>query len=140
MLIATLSAALLAQSSAADLAAPPQLYGKDPTEPRCVCIDDQTPKEFITLKGLVVDAEVTLSANRLSTNDRQTTIFDVTQASNNETSGRTRIWHSTLVGQCGVTFDYGRRYTLAVRKSETGQLETDECLMRQLNTTEDTDN
>lgn len=136
---AAIGAALFAQSSTADLAAPPRLYGQDPTAPQCVCTDE-APTDFIKLEGLVIDAEVTLASNGRSTNDRQATIFDVAHASKDDVKGRTKVWHSTLVGQCGVTFDYGRRYTLAARKSETGELETNECLMRKLKATEDASN
>lgn len=138
-LTAAIGAALFAQSSNADLTAPPKVYGQGSTEPQCICTDE-TPTEFIKLKGLVVDAEVTLASNGRSTNDRQATIFDVAHSSNDGVKGRTKVWHSTLVGQCGVSFDYGRRYTLAARKNETGELETNECLMRKLKTTEDASN
>lgn len=126
MLIAAFSA-LLIQSSAADLAAPPPRYREGALEPRCVCTDEP-PTGLITLEGLVVDAEVTLAPGGLSTNDRQATIFDVAQSSKGDIKGRTRVWHSTVAAQCGVTFNYGQRYTITTRRLEEDGLETDACL------------
>ena len=129
MLIAALSAAMVAQASPAELTEPPQL--RKPASPQCVCaVEGDT--DNITLEGLVVDAEVTLAPDRRSTNARQATIFDVARASEQGVRGRTRVWHTTVIEQCGVAFDYGRRYTVAARRTETGDLETDECLMRSL--------
>lgn len=129
MLIAALGAALFAQAAPADLTAPPQL--RRPPTPECTCAEE-TQADYVTLEGLVVDAEVTLAPNGRSTNERQTTIFDVARASDSGVKGRTRVWHTTVAEDCGVAFDYGRRYTVAARRTETGDLETDECLMRSL--------
>lgn len=129
MLIAALSAALFAQASPADLAEPPRL--RTPPAPLCACADEPQTG-FITLEGLVVDAEVTLAPGGRAVNARQATIFDVARASEQGVRGRTRLWHTTIIDQCGVNFEYGRRYTVAARKTETGDLETDECLMRAL--------
>ena len=129
MLIAALSAALFAQASPADLTEPPRL--RTPPTPLCACADEPQ-MDFITLEGLVVDAEVTLAPSGRAVNARQATIFDVARASEQGVRGRTRLWHTTIIEQCGVTFEYGRRYTVAARKTEAGDLETDECLMRAL--------
>ena len=133
MLLAALSAAMVAQACPAELTEPPQL--RKPASPQCVCAveeADERDADYITLEGLVVDAEVTLAPDRRSTNARQATIFDVARASEQGVRGRTRVWHTTVIEQCGVAFDYGRRYTVAARRTETGGLETDECLMRSL--------
>lgn len=98
------------------------------SECRCPDLDDTT---LIILEGLVVDAEATLSADGLSPADRQATIFDV-NGSNINVIGRTKIWHSTKTKQCGVIFDYGKKYSVATRRTEQG-FETDACLMRRLN-------
>lgn len=99
---------------------------------RALCTCPDTPeKPFAIVEGFVVDAEVSLAANGRSVNERQATIFDVKNASRIE-NGRTRIWHSSNTKKCGVTFDYGKKYKVALRKSKSGQLETDKCLMRQL--------
>ncbi len=76
----------------------------------------------------MVDAEVTLSADGLSPADRQATIFNVTSSST-DIEGRTRIWHATKPSQCGVTFDYGKKYSVVARETAEG-FETDACLMR----------
>jgi hypothetical protein len=73
---------------------------------------------------------VTLAPDRISINDRQATIMDVAKSSE-DVKGRTRIWHTTSEKSCGVTFDYGRTYEIAVRTTEDGEFETDQCLMRQ---------
>ena len=127
MITALLSAAALAQAS--DLAAPPQLYAEPRLRASCVCRDEDAADDVVRLEGLVVDAEVTLGAGGRAANDRQATVFDVSGGAA-EISGRTRIWHSTRAENCGVTFDYGRKYRLAARRTEEGLLETDECLMR----------
>ncbi|MHA7872092.1 MAG: hypothetical protein ACX939_07070, partial [Hyphococcus sp.] len=84
----------------------------------------------LTLRGLVVDAELTVAADGRSANERQATIFNVSRSGDHDVQGRTRIWHSTIPANCGLTFDYGLQYTLFVRRNEDGTLETDQCLMR----------
>ena len=127
MIIALFRAAALAQ--APDLAAPPRSYETPRVRADCICQDDDAA-DIIRLEGLVVDAEVTLSAGGRAANDRQATVFDVSGGDDAAISGRTRIWHSTRTEDCGVTFDYGRKYSLAARRTDAGLLETDECLMR----------
>ena len=112
----------------------PPLYpkeGKDWNKRTCRCPDEPT-HGIILLHGIAVDAEVTLNADGLSPADRQATIINV-NSSNTDIKGRTKIWHSTNRNQCGVTFDYGKKYSIAVRKTEQG-FETDECLMRRIRT------
>ena len=99
------------------------------SECRCPDRDDSA---LIILEGLVVDAEVTLSADGLSPADRQATIFNISRSSAS-VSGRTKIWHSTKEKQCGVNFDYGKKYEVVARRLEQG-FETDACLMRHLRT------
>ena len=57
------------------------------------------------------------------------TIFDVEKSSNGDYSGRTKIWHDVSEKSCGVTFDYGRKYSVPARINEDGELETDQCLL-----------
>ncbi|VAW04576.1 hypothetical protein MNBD_ALPHA05-537 [hydrothermal vent metagenome] len=120
-------AALGVQSTDDALTAPPVLR-KVPVN-TCTCTDAREPG-IIILEGLIVDAEVTLAPDRISINDRQATIMDVAKSSDG-VKGRTRIWHTTSEKSCGVTFDYGRTYEVAVRTTEDGEFETDQCLMRQ---------
>ncbi len=115
------------QSTDDALSAPPVLR-KVPAN-TCTCADVREPG-IIILQGLIVDAEVTLAPDRLSINDRQATIMEVAKSTGG-VKGRTRIWHTTSEKTCGVTFDYGRTYKVAVRRAEDGKFETDQCLMRQ---------
>lgn len=125
MLIAFLAAFAAAQVSPADLAAPPPLYPERPARPACAC-SEETPANVTTIEGLVVDAEVTLGVDGRSVNDRQATIFEVARAVNPD--GRVKIWHSTIDAQCGVTFEYGRKYKIVARQAKNETLETDACL------------
>lgn len=111
-----------------DLTAAPTIR-KAPEAPKCTC-PDSYEAGAIMLKGIVVDAEMTAAADGRSANDWMATIFDVVYASDGSAKGRTRVWHSNAPGKCGLTFDYGRKYALAVREGANGY-ETDKCLMRQ---------
>lgn len=105
--------------------APPEI--KKP--PSCVCPAASAPPD-VTFSGYVVDAEVTLGADRRSVEDRMATIFDVDWSSDGDFEGRTRLWHNADPATCGVSFDYGKKYTVAARRSGD-ELETDKCLMRE---------
>ena len=98
---------------------------------RCSC-KDATPA-MLLLEGLVVDAEVTLGPDGRSANDRQATFFNVLKAREDgklaKVSGRTKVFHQAGSAKCGVSFDYGKRYAVPVRKTEDGELETDFCLI-----------
>jgi len=121
---------------APEVEAAPPLSRKAPSirfsECRC---PDQDETAFVILKGLVIDAEVTLSTDGLSPADRQATIFNINR-STSSVNGRTKIWHSTVEKQCGVNFDYGKKYAVAARRTVQG-FETDACLMRRLRTEEE---
>ncbi|PQA87067.1 hypothetical protein [Hyphococcus luteus] len=104
-------------------AAPPVLGEKSACT--CPAYNDSD----VTITGFVIDAEVILGADRHSVEDRMATIFDVTQSSDLEISGRTRVWHNVSEDNCGVTFDYGKKYSVPARYDENGDLETDSCLM-----------
>ena len=126
MLISFLAVLAMAQS-AGDLGAPPPEVGK---KPECRC-PDTLEDGVLFLRGLVVDAEVTVAPDGRTPNERQATIFTINPSTDHDYKGRTRIWHTTKTESCGITFDYGLQYLLAVRRTEDGALETDECLMRQ---------
>ena len=107
--------------------ATPEWDGKDVSvRAPCTCTAE-TP--YAVLEGYVVDAEVTLGADRLSINERQATIIDIPPGASSVASGRTRIWHSNDLKACGVEFDYGKKYSIPVRQSDDGEFETDKCLM-----------
>ncbi|MEM8771823.1 MAG: hypothetical protein AAGD92_09275 [Pseudomonadota bacterium] len=101
---------------------PPQI--RKPPEKTCTCSGEAEPG-LRQIEGFVVDAEVTLASDGRSANDRQATIFAPGSVGNAE---RIRVFHFTSAKNCGVTFDYGKKYTLTVRTLEDGALETDRCL------------
>ena len=111
--------------TAQELSAPPTTVKKAQS---CFC-PSQIEADLVTMNGLVVGAEVTLAPDRLSTNERQATIFDIASADQSGINGRTKIWHVTSAAKCGVTFDYGKTYRVVARLTETGEYETDRCLM-----------
>lgn len=112
-----------------DAQTPPEASEKE-ISVRAPCACPETPETpFAVLEGYVVDAEVTLGDDRLSINERQTTIFDIPPGASAGTSGRTRIWHSNNLKACGVEFDYGKKYSVPVRQLDDGDFETDKCLM-----------
>lgn len=106
-----------------DLTAPP--VAKKLSD--CVCPADASPD--VTLSGYVIDAKVVLGADRRSVEDRMATIFDVKSSNTSSVSGRTPVWHHISDDACGVSFDYGKKYTVYARWGENKELETDSCLM-----------
>lgn len=97
--------------------------------PSCVC-PSTLERPDVLFSGYVIDAEVVLGSDRRSVEDRMATIFDVKWSNDGEVEGRTRLWHTTSAEACGVSFDYGKKYSVAARWAEDGGLETDRCLMR----------
>lgn len=96
-------------------------------ESSCACAADLKPD--VTVSGYVVDAQMILGADKRSVEDRMATIFDVTQSSDPGIGGRTKVWHNVDEALCGVTFDYGKKYSVPARYDENGDLETDACLI-----------
>ena len=93
----------------------------------CTCPADASAD--VTLSGYVIDAKVILGADGRSVEDRMATIFDVKSSNDSSISGRTAVWHSIDEDSCGVSFDYGKKYTVRARWSDNEELETDACLM-----------
>ena len=119
-----------ALQSADELSAPPPKI--EPMSKTCDCSDADFSSYF-EIRGLVIDAEVTLSASGLSMNERQATIFDAPKSKLPDGSvidGRVRVWHINNEAKCGVTFDYGKKYSVAVNRNEDGEFETNACLMK----------
>lgn len=96
-------------------------------ESDCTC--PATASADVTLSGYVIDAKVILGADGRSVEDRMATIFDVKSSDDSSVSGRTAVWHNIDEDSCGVSFDYGKKYTVRARWSESEELETDACLM-----------
>ncbi len=114
----------LSAGQAPDLTEPPKL--KEVTQ-SCVC--PSRVSADVTFKGFVIDAKVILGSDRRSVEDRMATIFDVNYSDDSKVTGATPVWHHVSESACGVTFDYGKNYTVAARWGENGELETDQCLM-----------
>ncbi|NNE41976.1 MAG: hypothetical protein HKN14_13775 [Marinicaulis sp.] len=124
--------AAMVLQSAGDLSAPPPKVGPSPKPCDCSEVDFSS---YFELRGLVIDAEVTLRANGMSMNERQATIFDTPKselADGSIVDGRIRIWHITNEAKCGVTFDYGKKYLVAVTRNQAGEFETNACLMKRV--------
>jgi len=95
--------------------------GSDPYS-KCKCIDAKpSVKSF---DGVVIDAALFLGTDGRFVADRQATIFRVVDGLDGET---VKVFHSTKPEQCGLSFDYGKEYRIAVR-SEKGIYETDYCI------------
>ena len=133
-MIATLAASfgvlMLAQS-----APPPPALDREPGIVRdmpadarqCAC--DEAGQGDGEIVGVVADAELVLSADGRTASERQATVFSVIDGGGLTDADRIRIFHSTDEKKCGVTFSYGSRYTVSVRRADE-ELETDYCLMR----------
>jgi hypothetical protein len=104
-----------------NLTAPPDLS----RERLILCGCASEPPAETVLNGLVVDAELTLGPDRRSTNDRQATVFE-----KRGSGERFKVFHNTSRSGCGVTFDYGKNYSVPARKTEDGVFETNFCLVR----------
>lgn len=112
------------------LGAPPEAREAPGIRAACAC-PDEPASGVVVIEGLVVDAELKVAPNGRSTLPRQATIFDVSGENDRGVSGRTRVYHSANTDKCGVVFDYGKKYAVAVRKNADGGFETDKCLMKQ---------
>jgi hypothetical protein len=126
-MLLTLAASLfLAQQSAPD--GPPEVRELPKADPylRCRCSED-AEDDLISVTGVVKDARFTLAPGGKRVIDRQETIFEVIRASEAGIDGEVAIAHPIKPESCGVSFDYGRQYTVMVRKVE-GELETDWCI------------
>lgn len=115
--------------SPGDLAAPPPLPMRDAPAIRCAC-PAQEPVERIVFTGIVVDAELRVDASGRAVEPRQATVFRLIRADDPSLETPVKVWHPIESERCGLSFDYGRQYTLAARRTETGALETDQCLLR----------
>ncbi|MEZ5896404.1 MAG: hypothetical protein R3C40_02485 [Parvularculaceae bacterium] len=103
---------------------------KQPPKPdpyaKCVC-EEGDAATVMSFVGIVSDAQVLLGDDGRSPADRQATIFKVVKTIKGEVSNPAKVWHMTAPEKCGVTFDYGKRYDVAVIAVEDG-LETSWCL------------
>ncbi|MEO1250848.1 MAG: hypothetical protein AAFW81_00700 [Pseudomonadota bacterium] len=95
----------------------------------CGCAKAQGPS--FVVEGIVVDAELRLGPDGRSAADLQTTIFSLLSAPDEAglDGERVRVLHDSRADKCGVRFDYGKRYSVPVRRTDEGALETGYCLM-----------
>lgn len=123
-----IAAALLfmAAAQAADLTAPPTIIRK---EKECVCPAAAAPAD-LSLRGVVVDARIVAGEDLRSYESRMATIFEVEWSSDAAVKGRTAVWHQIDAKACGLSFNYGRKYSVPVRRNASGELQTDACLMK----------
>ncbi|MEO0695121.1 MAG: hypothetical protein AAFY84_03395 [Pseudomonadota bacterium] len=90
----------------------------------CSARAERYDAEFL---GTPSDAELRLGPDGLSVLPRQATIFTVSRSDDADIAGTVKVWHVTKPEDCGLTFDYGRQYTVRVKKASDG-LETSWCI------------
>ena len=123
-LFAALAFAVQAGAADPSLTAPPELR----SQCRCKPVGDAEP---VTIRGFAIDGEIRVAENGRDPLPRQATVFRVLTANGVEAQTPFKVWHMTAPAQCGVTFDYGKLYVVALRKSGE-EYETDQCLMRSI--------
>ena len=114
----------IAQAHAADLDPAPRQRA-----PKCRC-DMSAGQDVFTFTGVVTGAELVLDDKGASVDPRQATIFSVNGAAGLGLKNPVQIWHVTDPDNCGVSFDYGKEYTVIVRKAGK-EFETNLCLMKE---------
>ncbi len=92
----------------------------------CAC-PDVSGAEQVTFTGYASDAELTLGEDGRSALPRQATIFRILKGPK-DLASPVKIWHVTKPEKCGLSFDYGKRYTVVAVKRDD-ELETNWCLM-----------
>lgn len=124
-IFALATAALLAGGAEAAQSAPQM----SKPHAKCYCKTPDPNEKDIFFKGVVVDAELTVDSSGLSVTPRQATIFRAIEPQKLGLENPIKVWHVTNPDKCGVTFDYGKEYTVKARKKDDA-LETDLCLMK----------
>ena len=124
-MISILLAVALQASSAPS--APPEIRD---LPSKCVCesVDKTSEAEIVAFRGVVSGAEMRVDETGQNPLPRQTTLFRLIKFIEGEAETPVRVVHLTNSDDCGVTFDYGRQYTIRAKRVE-GVLETDQCLM-----------
>ncbi len=138
-IVMLLAAVLLAQATinlqgdvrvpAPETAAPPppttEAYVEDPYR-LCIC-PATPPDDVVTFLGSPKDAELSLAPDGLSVLPRQATIFSVLDDQKAALGEEVKVWHVTKPADCGLTFEYGKRYQVNATRVD-GALETSWCL------------
>ena len=91
---------------------------------KCRCEAEGAEKADAEFTGLVTDAQTFLAEDGKSIADRQATVLRVLDGLDEKT---VKVFHSTMPDNCGLTFDYGKRYEVSVR-SVDGNYETNYCI------------
>ncbi|MEO1013937.1 MAG: hypothetical protein AAFX08_01995 [Pseudomonadota bacterium] len=119
------AAMLLAQAGPAVPSGPPDIIRPDPYAD-CVCADGE-PSGVIEIDGLVQDAELRLGPDGRSVLPEQATIFQIISSTDEAVSGQAKVHHPTRPSECGLTFDYGKRYKVRALR-EGDRLVSNYCL------------
>lgn len=110
--------------SAPAMAQPPEIRTPPPA---CRC-EAAAPENAVVFEGIAIDAEITVDETGAAPAARQATVFRVTRRVDGAVENPARVFHVTDPDDCGVAFDYGKRYRVAARETEDA-LETDRCLI-----------
>jgi hypothetical protein len=97
-------------------------------DPYLLCVCKRPEGDPIRFVGVASDAQLTLGADGLSTEDRQATIFTVVRVKSGDVKSPAKVYHSTNPAKCGISFNYGKRYEI-VGVLKNGLIETDWCQM-----------
>ncbi|MEM1397512.1 MAG: hypothetical protein AAGH38_08710 [Pseudomonadota bacterium] len=72
------------------------------------------PEGVLEFQGIVQDAELRLGPDGRSVLPEQATVFSVIRSSAPSIADRVKVFHSTKPEDCGLSFDYGKRYRVRV--------------------------
>lgn len=124
MIIETLAAFALQSSTSGEIRPARQI------DPYALCSCANVDKsDLVSFTGIASDAQMILGPDGRSAEARQATIFRVLKGKSADVSDPAKVWHVTDPAKCGVSFDYGKRYTVTAVKKENGELETSYCVM-----------
>lgn len=127
-MLTSLLASSLTLAAAQDPAyAPPEPVRAPSSTCRCAPVEDEAA--LVVFIGVAADAELRVDETGRNPARRQATVFKGVRVRAGEAENPARVWHATDRKACGLSFDYGRQYTVRARMSADG-LETDACLMR----------
>ncbi len=121
-----LVALAIAQTAPAVPSGPPEIIRPDPYA-ACVCSAAE-PSGVIEIDGVVQDAELRIGPDGLSVLPEQATVFQVISSSDSAVTGTIKVYHSTRPSECGLAFDYGKRYRVRALRESGGRLTSNYCL------------
>lgn len=127
MFVSFLASFFLFAAAQGSAYAPPEIARPPAATCRCESAADEA--DLVVFIGVAADAEIRADETGRNPARRQATIFRAVRVRAGEAENPAYVWHATDREACGLSFDYGRQYTVRARRSEDG-LETDACLMR----------